>query len=176
MMGEREQEQREKTVVHLQKMAVMRIAKAVIARGFSTWLETYQTHTHRRRLLLHASANLGKPGLLAAFAWWHGDWETTSRDAEAAALRTEMEVELERQEAERVALQAELERLQSVSGLALDAARTARQEELLNQSESHKMQSAQREAMLAEQAAAREAELRGMMEQRAEQERSSKIV
>ena len=93
MMGEREQEQREKTVVHLQKMAVMRIAKAVIARGFSTWLETYQTHTHRRRLLLHASANLGKPGLLAAFAWWHGDWETTSRDAEVSALESAWEDE-----------------------------------------------------------------------------------
>ena len=158
------------------QVAVRRLTKQGLARGFSTWQQWHLDKQRRKRLLLHASANLGKPGLLSAFAWWHGDWETTSRDAEAAALRTEMEVELERQEAERVALQAELERLQSASGLALDAARTARQEELLNQSESHKMQSAQREAMLAEQAAAREAELRGMMEQRAEQERSSKIV
>ena len=41
-----------------------------LARGFSTWLEAHQTHTHRRRLLLHASASLGKPGLLAAFSWF----------------------------------------------------------------------------------------------------------
>ena len=77
----------------LRRMVVRRMCSQGLARGFSTWLETYQTHTHRRRLLLHASANLGKPGLLSAFAWWHGDWETTSRDAEVSALESAWEDE-----------------------------------------------------------------------------------
>ena len=116
MMEEREQEQREKTVAHLQKMAVMRIAKAGLARGVSTWLEAHQMHTHRRRLLLHASASLGKPGLLAAFSWWHGDWETTTRDAEANALRAELELRLSLEKAERAAALEELEHVTDQRG------------------------------------------------------------
>ena len=91
------------------QVAVRRLTKQGLARGFSTWQQWHLDKQRRKRLLLHASANLGKPGLLSAFAWWHGDWETTSRDAEAAALRSELELRLEMEMAERAAALEELE-------------------------------------------------------------------
>ena len=71
---------KEQRVAQLTQMAVRRICKAGLARGFSGWVHTHKEAVRRRRVLQAAGAKLLRPKLVASYRTWSDGW----RAAEAA--------------------------------------------------------------------------------------------
>ena len=92
--------EREKRVAHLQQVAARRVMQMGLARGWSAWLEQYDTHLMHQRMLKQAAARLLRPKLAAAATHWRMEWEaeekaTLARQQElaaAAAARRESEL------------------------------------------------------------------------------------
>ena len=82
--------EREKRVAHLQQVAARRVMQMGLARGWSAWLEQYDTHLMHQRMLKQAAARLLRPKLAAAATHWRMEWEaeekaTLARQQELAA-------------------------------------------------------------------------------------------
>ena len=62
-------EQQERRIEQLHRMAARRMANQGILRGWTAWRDQWYEHARQKRLLLHATARLSKPHLVAAFKW-----------------------------------------------------------------------------------------------------------
>jgi len=83
------EEEREKRVAHLQRMAARRLGNQGLSRGMSAWVELHTRKAHQRRLLRAASSRIAKPKLSACYVFWRRDWELEleeQRARTAAAL------------------------------------------------------------------------------------------
>jgi len=74
-LEERMAKEREKRVEHTKMMAVRRITKRDLARGWVAWLDLYLDNRRRQNLLQQAGNKLGRPKLSASFVAWQKDWE-----------------------------------------------------------------------------------------------------
>ena len=92
--------ERERRVAHLQQVAARRVMQMGLARGWSAWLEQYDTHLMHQRMLKQAAARLLRPKLAAAATHWRMEWEAEEKAklarqqelAAAAAARRESEL------------------------------------------------------------------------------------
>ena len=73
---------KEKRVEHLTQMAVRRMGKKEISRGFEAWADMYFEEQRRKRLLVAVGAKLAKPKLSAGYARWRHDWEANGASQE----------------------------------------------------------------------------------------------
>ena len=110
-IGDQLEENREKRVAHLQKQAARRIANAGIASGFSAWQEQWEEVARQKRMLAAAGARLARPALAAAFGHWLGDWSFEEREKERKAAETATRALKGTQEAEQLALRAQIDSL-----------------------------------------------------------------
>ena len=132
---------KEKRVQHLTQMAVRRMGKKEISRGFEAWAELYLAEQRNKRLLLAAGARLAKPKLMAGYSHWKGDWQA---DATEAAAKTQAQLLAEQtgeaaehrkkvsaMEQELVKLRMELARAReaALNGTALEDERRRQREE-----------------------------------------------
>ena len=68
---ERLEAERQKRIEHTQHMAVHRLAKRELTKGWLGWLTPYLERKRRMRLLQSAGAKLLKPKLVRGFQLWH---------------------------------------------------------------------------------------------------------
>jgi hypothetical protein len=122
--------EKQKRIAHTQEMAVRRIGKRDLTRGWVAWLDTYIQVQHEKRLLLSAGARLTRPKLVACMHAWREDWRTDQEKKKAMSMgqRLKAEVEQRRQlqqdmAAQLQALRAELEvaRKAALEGRGLEA-------------------------------------------------------
>ena len=62
--------EKEKRIAHLTQMAVKRMLKAGLTKGWQTWLDMYLEHQRQKRMLAAAAGRLMKPALAAALSVW----------------------------------------------------------------------------------------------------------
>ena len=65
---------KEQRVAHLTQLAVRRLGKQGLGRGFGAWAEAYTEAVRRRRLLQAAGARLLRPKLVASYREWRDAW------------------------------------------------------------------------------------------------------
>jgi len=75
-LEERMAKEKEKRVEHTKEMAIRRIGKRDLARGWVAWSEMYLEKRRRHNLLKNAGNKLGRPKLTASFSKWFKDWES----------------------------------------------------------------------------------------------------
>merc|ERR1711903_354265 len=106
---ERLEEEKERRVEHLQRVAARRIGLGAVARGWSAWHAAWEERRRQRQMLASAGARLLRPKLAASVAHWRGAWE-----AARAEERSRAEALLSAAQArERGGLEAEVERLRA---------------------------------------------------------------
>ena len=79
------EEERQRRVDHLQRMAGRRLLRKDLSRGWTAWFDGYQEQTHRARVLRGAGSRFVRPKLVASYNVWRRDWEI----AEAARISSE---------------------------------------------------------------------------------------
>ena len=79
MLAKQAEEQKEKRVAHVQQMAVRRLGKQQLTKGWQTWLDMYLEHQRQKRMLAAAAGRLMKPALSAALSAWREDWAEERR-------------------------------------------------------------------------------------------------
>jgi hypothetical protein len=67
------EEEKEKRIAHLQRMAARRIMQKDLSRGMSAWIDMWSTKKRQQRLLLAAAARLAKPKVVSAYMHWRVD-------------------------------------------------------------------------------------------------------
>ena len=98
------QAEKEKRIAHTQQMAVRRIGKRDLTRGWVAWSDLYLEQRRRKNMLKAAGAKLTRPKLVASYSLWRRDWETETTSK--AAMSIGEKLLLAEQERER--LRAEL--------------------------------------------------------------------
>ena len=85
------EEEREKRVNHLQRVAARRIGQQGLSRGWTAWQELYDEQVAQRQMLASAGSRLLRPKLAASFTHWRGDCEVdirvTSKNTAALSAR-----------------------------------------------------------------------------------------
>ena len=114
-------EEKERRVEHLQRVAARRIGLGAVAR-VEAWHAAWEERRRQRQMLASAGARLLRPKLAASFGAWRRDWELLARVVKSNAERGR-DREIVRQ---RLALQAEVERLQSNLASCVEEARSER--------------------------------------------------
>ena len=103
--------EKEKRIAHLTQMAVKRMLKAGLTKGWQTWLDMYLEHQRQKRMLAAAAGRLMRPALSAALTQWREDWaEERQRILEEGQrlMRAEAEGRSLAQQAEIDAVRAEM--------------------------------------------------------------------
>ena len=117
-LSEQMETEKAKRVSHSVGLAVRRLGKQQLTRGWQTWLDGGLEQQRHKRMLAACSARLLRPQLAAATAHWRRDWEAAlaedrlleqSRKAEAKAEAKGRELG----EAHLAAMSATEERLQA---------------------------------------------------------------
>ena len=113
-------------VERLTQMAVRRISKQGLARGFGAWAEAWTVATRRKRVLRLAGAKLTRPKLVACYGHWRRDWFVDSAQEAKMSLRERLELQTARlaeAEAEALRSRSELQsaREAAASGVAFEA-------------------------------------------------------
>ena len=91
-MAEQLAAEKEKRIEHTREMAIRRIAKRDLARGWVGWHDAYVEQARIKRMLLSAGKKLTKPKLVASWQRWHHDW-----DAERSRLMRTQAMSVEAQ-------------------------------------------------------------------------------
>jgi len=119
--AELEEQEKEKRVAHLQKMAVRRMVQQDLVRAWEVWSEQWSEHATNRRMLAAAGARLMKPQLTAAFAHWRVDWAAEEKEKLLEQQRQEKAAFMEISDAARVHLDEELRKARNeTSKLSLE--------------------------------------------------------
>ena len=71
--------EKQKRVEHTQQMAMRRLAKRDLSRGWVAWHDMFAEERRRRNLLKKAGAKLTKPKLVAAYLHWRRDWDADEK-------------------------------------------------------------------------------------------------
>jgi Ca2+-binding EF-hand superfamily protein len=82
------EEEKEKRIAHLQRMAARRIMQKDLSRGMSAWIDMWSTKKRQQRLLLAAAARLAKPKVVSAYMHWRVDWKTSTLNKTSRVLGT----------------------------------------------------------------------------------------
>jgi hypothetical protein len=77
--------EREQRIAHTQQMAVKRIGKRDLTRGWVGWYEAWMEHSRKRNLLRAAGTRLTKPKMIASYQLWRTSWRAAQ---EALKMRT----------------------------------------------------------------------------------------
>jgi acyl transferase domain-containing protein len=77
ILAKQAEEQRELRVAHVQQMAVRRLGKQQLSKGWQTWLDGWLEQQRHKRMLAGAAGRLMKPALSAALTHWRADWQAT---------------------------------------------------------------------------------------------------
>ena len=122
--------EREKRIEHTTEMAVRRIGKRDLARGWVAWCDRYVTQTQVKRIVAGAGGRLLKPKLVLAVQHWRKDWEFAYHHAQLQEIAAQLEAaraeglsettvkeEVQRQLEERMALALEDERNKRIEHL-----------------------------------------------------------
>ena len=120
----REATARERRVEALAGKAMRRIQNAGLIRGWTAWLEQWETAAWQRRMLAGAAARLARPQLAACVAHWRAEWEAEGK----AAAAQERQVERSAHAAQLAQVQAEVHQSQEASA-ALRLANLAAEDE-----------------------------------------------
>ena len=80
--------EREKRIEHTKQMAVRRIGKRDLARGWTAWYAMYEQIAYERSLLQQAGNKLTKPKLSAAWTNWRKSWNTEQTEKARASTMT----------------------------------------------------------------------------------------
>ena len=83
-MAKKLEEEREKRVEHLAKVGIRRMFQHGLAKGWTTWHDSYLEKARQKRLLKASAGRLMKPRLAAAVTHWLRDWAAETAAAEAA--------------------------------------------------------------------------------------------
>ena len=113
-LSEQMETEKAKRVSHSVGLAVRRLGKQQLTRGWQTWLDGWLEQQRRKRMLAACSARLLRPQLAAATAHWRRDWEAAL--AEDRLLEQSRKAEAkgrELGEAHLAAMSATEERLQA---------------------------------------------------------------
>ena len=73
-MEEKLEAEKQKRIEHTREMAVRRIGKRDLARGWMAWVELYNQIVQERRMLKQAGARITRPKLVACMHIWREDW------------------------------------------------------------------------------------------------------
>ncbi len=102
-MEERLAAEREKRIEHTKEMAVRRIARRDLAKGWVAWYDQYEEHQRQMNALKFAGAKLLKPKLVAGIQHWKREWQAEQEEKKAMsvgqrlkkeqALREQLQVE-----------------------------------------------------------------------------------
>jgi len=110
-LADKLEEQKELRVAHVQQMAVRRLGKQQLSKGWQTWLDGWLEHQRHKRMLAAAAGRLMKPALSAALTHWRTDWQATQQAILAEGqrlLRAELEGNTIEQQAKIDALREEM--------------------------------------------------------------------
>ena len=115
---------REQRVAHVQHMAVRRLGKQQLHKGWQTWLDRYLERRRSMRVMAAAAGRLRRPALSACLAHWWSSVTEAAAEAERAAMlaysRFSSEAALARAALawvdERAALEAEIRELRAKLG------------------------------------------------------------
>ena len=83
--------EKERRIEHTAEMAVRRLLKRELSRGWTSWVTPYLTQKHLANLMRRAEGRLQKPKLSAGFDHWRIEWKAEEREnaALAAAMAAE---------------------------------------------------------------------------------------
>ena len=117
--------EREKRIEHTQQMAIKRIIKRDLARGWVGWLENYLDQRRRKNMLKAAASRLAKPKLVSACAKWKDEWmaEESAKIAKmhkVKASRAIRDAEKNAEELERVKKELEELKQATIEGRGLE--------------------------------------------------------
>eukprot|EP00964_Phaeocystis_antarctica_P017267 scaffold9528_cov60-Phaeocystis_antarctica.AAC.2 len=56
-------------------MAVMRLSKQQLSKGWQTWLDTHLEMQRKKRILAASAGRLSRPALSVCLSLWRRDWE-----------------------------------------------------------------------------------------------------
>ena len=104
-MQEELERERLKRVEHTQHMAIARLAKRELSRGWLGWAAPYRERMRRRRMLQAVGSKLLKPKLVRAYQHWHKDWKDTTWTRESMSLGEQLRLEQREREALAIRLQ-----------------------------------------------------------------------
>ena len=93
-MDERLEAEREKRIEHTKQMAIARIGKRELSRGWCGWLDMYEENLRRKRALAKAGAKLSKPKLVACLVHWKEDWQEEENARKNRAMGTKLAREM----------------------------------------------------------------------------------
>ena len=125
--------EKEKRVAHLQQLGVRRLCQQGLARGWTAWVDVYESQQRKKRLHMTAGARMAKPKMVPAFTHWLHDWEANAKKSVAMSVaRAGRELQAARQakaeaEAQLEAVQSELVAAQQVPRAAQSAFSVLRQ-------------------------------------------------
>jgi len=90
LLEERLEQEREKRIEHTKQMAVKRIGKRDLTRGWMAWLDMYTEKRRRQNVLKAAGAKLTKPKLVSGYSFWKHDWhsETSAKKNKGLGVQT----------------------------------------------------------------------------------------
>ena len=97
--------EREKRIEHTKEMAIRRIFKRELTRGWQCWYDEYWNTVRQKRLLESAGNRITRPRLVACVSSWRKSWSRSGR----AEDKLEVERKLLAQTKDAKALQMELE-------------------------------------------------------------------
>jgi hypothetical protein len=83
--------EKEKRVEHTKEMAVRRIFKRELTRGWVAWYDLYVEKARERNLLRSAGAKLSKPKLVASVLLWRRKWEADEMAKASASLEEKLQ-------------------------------------------------------------------------------------
>ena len=81
MLAKQVEEQKELRIAHVQQMAVRRLGKQQLSKGWQTWLDGWLELQRHKRMLAGAAGRLMRPALSAAVAAWRTDWQVKQQAA-----------------------------------------------------------------------------------------------
>ena len=80
-LSEQMETEKAKRVSHSVGLAVRRLGKQQLTKGWQTWLDMYLEHQRHKRMLASAAGRLMKPALSAALTHWRVDWQVKPQQA-----------------------------------------------------------------------------------------------
>ena len=86
--------EREKRIEHAKEMAIRRIAKRDLAKGWVGWVESYQEGQRIQRMLASSAAKMRRPRLVAFWREWHDDWQAEMQRTQTRKLGTQLSREV----------------------------------------------------------------------------------
>ena len=111
-LAARAEAERERRTEHVQEMAVRRLGKRELGRGWQAWLDEYVERRRKQRLLAAAAGRLARPAQSAALTHWRKEWQaeqTRMLEEGQAQLRHGQEALIKAHEREIAALRASME-------------------------------------------------------------------